>query len=335
MRASKWIPAAASLLMIGTCSGQDIARTDAQTDGFNGPVKSVLSTTIRHDIHWSQPDGLALIWPVGCPECYYDPDGARVRTGQRYPNGFQGSNILLTRDPQGHISDRRIVDASTGDLKVHEVLGPFGMTDQTYYEQGKVTSSQIIRYDSFGHISETSSFDSSGQQTEHSHSTYTKEGVFTEDSVWSSNGQLKWRHLFDPEKDTESFTTFDDAGIMKLAWTRKDGKMTSFWERSEETNQFGDCLNEDEDKNGMRESHCLANGNRERAVIRYQFVAPKSHHPKSAEWRDGAGKLLYAAYYDYEFDSHRNWTRRSISVISPELPERTLYEEDTRILVYW
>ncbi|WP_353072424.1 hypothetical protein [Tunturiibacter gelidiferens] len=56
-------------------------------------------------------------------------------------------------------------------------------------------------------------------------------------------------------------------------------------------------------------------------------MEPKSHDLKSAEWRDGDGKLLYAAYYDYEVDSRRNWTRRSIWVISPELPERKLYEE--------
>ena len=160
-------------------------------------------------------------------------------------------------------------------------------------------------------------------------------GVLSEVSSCGIIGLLKWQQLFDPEKHIQSFTTFDDAGIVKLAWTRKDDKTTSFWESSDERNQFGDCLGEGEDKNGIRETHCLANGNREYAVIREQFMAPKSHDLKSAEWRDGDGKLLYAAYYDYEFDSHRNWTRRSIWVISPELPERTLYEEDTRIIVYW
>lgn len=335
MRALKLIPAAAFLFLTGACSGQSIARTDARTDGFNGPVKSVLSTTVRHHILWRQPDGLALIWPISCQECYYDPDGARVRSGQRYADGFRGDNILLSRDAQGHVSDRRMLDASTGALKVHEVLGPFGLTEQIYYERGKVSSSRTIDYDSYGHISETSTFDSSGQETEYTHSTYTKEGVLTEDSAWGGNGQLKWQQLIDLEKHTERFNTFDDAGMLKLAWTREDDTMTSFWERSNEVNQFGDCVGDDEDKNGLRETHCFANGIRERAVIRQQFIEPKSHDLKSAEWRDGTGKLLYAAYYEYETDSHRNWTRRSIWVICPELPERTLYEEDTRILVYW
>jgi hypothetical protein len=319
---------------MGAGTGHHNSQTDARSDGLNGPIKSVISTTFLHDIPWRQADGPSLVWPISCLECEYDPDGARVRSGQRSVDGFEGDNILLSRDAQGYISERRVLDSSTGALKVHEVLGPFGLTEQTIYERGKVSSSRTIRYDPFGHISETFSFDSSGQQIEHTHSTFTEEGVRTEDSTWGRNGQLKWQQLFDPEKHVESFTTLDDAGIVKLAWMRKDGKMASFWERSDEDNQYGDCLWDDEE-NGRRETHCFANGNRERAVIREQYMEPKSLGLKSAEWRDGAGKLLYAAYYDYEVDSRRNWTRRSIWVVSPELPERTLYEEDTRTLVYW
>ncbi len=335
MRALKWILPAASVLLMGSSSVPPKARTDARSDGFNGPVKSVISSTFPHGISWSQPAGVALVLPISCQECDYDPDGTRTRSGQRYADGFRGDNIISNRDAQGHISDRRVLDSSTSALKVHEVIGPFGLTEQTYYEHGKVSSSRTLRYDPLGHLSETFSFDSSGQQVEHTHSSVTKEGVRTEDSTWGRNGQLKWQQFFDPEKHTGSFTTFDEAGMVKLAWTRKDGNMTSFWERSGEDNQYGDCLGNDEDENGARQTHCFANGNRERAIIREQYMEPKSRNLKSAEWRDGVGKLLYAAYYDYEFDSHHNWTRRSIWVISPDLPERTLYEENTRTLVYW
>jgi len=336
MRSSKWIPAAvSSLYLVVTSLGQDRVKTDARDDGFSGPIESVISTILLHGIHWRQPDGVALVWPISCRECDYDPDGARVRSGYMNANGFQGDNILLDRDGNGHVSDRRILDASTGDLKVHEVFGTFGMTEQTYCDQGKVSFRRTLSYDPFGRISETASFDSRGQQTEHAHSTYTDKGILTEDSTWGSNGQLEWQTLFDPEKNTESFTTFDDAGIMKLAWTRKDDNTISFWQRSDEENQYGGCLSYAEDKNCARETHCLANNDRVRAVIREQFIEPGSHDLKSAEWRDGDGKLMYAAYYEYERDSQRNWTRRSIWVVSPELQEHTLYEEDTRILVYW
>jgi hypothetical protein len=44
---------------------------------------------------------------------------------------------------------------------------------------------------------------------------------------------------------------------------------------------------------------------------------------------------LFAAYFDYELDAHRNWTHRKVWVIGPKQPARTLYEEDVRSLTYW
>jgi hypothetical protein len=315
------------------CAAQ--TRTDAQIDGLGGPVKSVVSATFQRDVPWHQPNGTALIWPISCQECDYDPDGARVRSGQRNDDGFHGDTIAQIRDAQGRVSERRVLDSATGTLRVHEVLGPFGLMEQTYYNHGKVSSSLTLHYDSFGHLSETFSFDSRGQQVGHGRSVYTDKGVRTEDSLWDQNGLLKRQEFFDPGTHVQTFTTFDDAGIPKLAWTHRDGKMISFWERSDEANQYGDCVDDNEQENGTRETRCFANGGRVRAVICDQFMEPRSLDIKSAEWRDGDGKLLYAAYYDYQLDSRGNWNHRSISVISPELPERTLYEEDTRILSYW
>ncbi len=330
-----WISTAAFFYLMVAGAAPHKERTDVQRDGFDGPVKSVLSTTFHHSIRWRQPDGVALVVPVSCPECEYDPDGARTRFGQTYADGFHGDSFLLSRDEHGNISERRVLDASTGVLKVHEIFGPLGLTEQTYYEEGKVSSSSKLRYDQSGMLTETSSFDAKGQEVEHTHDIFTKEGVLTDSSTWGSNGRLKWHMLYNPETQAQSFVTFDEAGQVKLSWSRMNDKMTSFWERSDDDNQYGACQGNDEDKQGTRETDCFSNGNRHNAVIREKFIEPKSHDLKSAEWSDGSGKLLYAAYYDYDFDSHRNWTRRKIWVISPELPERTLYEEDNRILVYW
>jgi len=65
---------------------------------------------------------------------------------------------------------------------------------------------------------------------------------------------------------------------------------------------------------------------------------PSRHAPSVArrqEWRDDSGKLKYATWCEYEFDELHNWTKRTVWVLSPEIPERTLYETDTRIITYW
>ena len=69
--------------------------------------------------------------------------------------------------------------------------------------------------------------------------------------------------------------------------------------------------------------------------MRYSYADSAKRYPASAEWRDSSGNLLYATYFDYEFDDRNNWTKRTIWVVSPEIPERSLYETDTRTIAYW
>jgi hypothetical protein len=58
-------------------------------------------------------------------------------------------------------------------------------------------------------------------------------------------------------------------------------------------------------------------------------------HGLSAEWKDANCKLIYAAYYEYVFDSHASWVRREVWIISPRHPDRTFYEADIRTITYW
>lgn len=69
--------------------------------------------------------------------------------------------------------------------------------------------------------------------------------------------------------------------------------------------------------------------------IRNVYLDPKRRNPQSAEWRDADGNLRFPAYYDYEIDDHRNWTRRQIWVWSQSLGERKLYETDSGSITYW
>jgi hypothetical protein len=69
--------------------------------------------------------------------------------------------------------------------------------------------------------------------------------------------------------------------------------------------------------------------------VHYDFADPAMEKPKSAEWRDSTGKLVYGAYYEYQFDSHENWTYRKVWIVSPDDPNRTLYETNSRTITYW
>lgn len=55
--------------------------------------------------------------------------------------------------------------------------------------------------------------------------------------------------------------------------------------------------------------------------------------PTRIELRDEADQVQIAADYEYEFDGHRNWTKRVVWVWNSG--ERKLYEVDTRSVTYW
>lgn len=87
----------------------------------------------------------------------------------------------------------------------------------------------------------------------------------------------------------------------------------------------------------FRRLHDLLHGQRLHyfaSHIHYEFADKAQRHPVGAEWKDANGNLRYAAYYQYAFDSHANWVRREILIVSPEHPDRTPYETDTRTITY-
>jgi len=324
-----------ALMMENACLPQKTLQTEAEKDGFAGPVKAVSTVVTSFQVQWQQPDGPTLALPVFCHVCEYDPDGTRTRNGQTTDTGFTGENIQLTRDGKGKVIERRGIDAMTGELFREETLGPYGVTQEKNYNHGALSSSQIRHYDENGNLSEWLCFDAKGNLSDRTHYTTTKSGDTTEETNWDSKGQMKWQKLYDPVTDTDSMVTFDDAGVLKLSVVAVKGRVTSFWKQSEEPREFGDSLNWFKGDGNAESARCHAGGSCDRSLIHYEYQDPPHRNPTSAEWRDDQGRLLYAAYAEYEEDQYRNWTHRKVWVIGPDLPERTLYEEDSRVIVYW
>src|SRR4051794_24524110 len=111
MRCQRCIPA---LILLGTSlitSAQQRNQTDAQRDGFAGPVKSVSSHVTQTGIKWDQPGGPTLLIPVWCKQCEYDSDGTKTKSGDLVDGIFAGSTIRLVRNGDGQVTERFIMDA--------------------------------------------------------------------------------------------------------------------------------------------------------------------------------------------------------------------------------
>ena len=334
MKSSRLVVLSSVILIAPLGLAQKENQTQAQQVGFSGEVKSVATVAETSGVHWQQPSGPTLVIPVWCRDCEYSPDGYRTKSGQVMDGKFSGEKIALTRDGNGRVTGVEATDANSGDLVRQAAMGPFGRTDETFYQDGKVRGRNLFKYDVYGHVTDWVSLDGEGNQAGHTRETWSKE-IWTERTVSNKTGQVERRETYDPEKDEQHYTVLDESGNISLAWTYLHGNVTSFWEPSDSTDQAGDSFVDFDDKANPKAFHCHSTGICDVAKVHYEYADAGKKHPLSAEWRDAGGNLLFAAYYSYQFDANGNWTHREISVWNAELGQRTPYETDDRLIAYW
>jgi hypothetical protein len=328
-----------SLLLIGSgtfLSAQEPNLTDAQRMDLAGHIKAISTTASRTDVPWQQPAGPNLIVPVFCWECEFDANGNQTRSGQMFNGSFHGEFIRLVVDGQGHVTERVAEDASTGDMVRHDLVGPFGKTQQSLYKDGELQYRVLLRYDEYGHTTEWRRLDAAGNQLDRTVVNTDKDGNDTEQWDWREDAELSshFRHTFDPKTKSEQFASFDSFGNTKLTWSVAGGKLVSFWELPDLPRQYGEGFSEDSG-NDTFETYACRGGACELSRVHYVYLDAKRRNPQRVEWRDESGNLRYAAYYEYEIDAQRNWTQRKIWVWSASLGEPSLYETDSRAISYW
>src|SRR4051812_7889191 len=326
-----------TILLLATCFSvsQAQTKTDAQLDGLSGPVKSVSSSSKQSDVKWQQPGGPMLVAPIWCRDCEYDRDGYKTKSGQVVDGKFYGERIRLVRDGAGNVTDRYLYNASTHELYRHDVIGPFGKTEQTVYVSGKLRARSTFAYDPFGNLTEWRSFDAAGAPDGYTSTSSNPDGTVLKRATYSKDDKLSYEQTYDPDTKTDHFTTYDELGKVKLTWTVVQGKVTSFWEPGDSATQFGDNFTERQGEGTFDRFDCHNDLRCDISHVQYEYLDGDKHTPISAEWRDADGALKLAAYFEYEVDSYHNWTLRKVWVWNADLGKRTLSETDSRTITYW
>jgi hypothetical protein len=139
---------------------------------------------------------------------------------------------------------------------------------------------------------------------------------------------LHFTQSYDPETDVQIFANYNEDGTVRLTFTAKGERVVSYWQQPSDKHELGGtvCF-----KTGC-ESHNL-DGSPFRTVTTLEDG--DSRNPRRIELRDGTDQPQTAADYEYEFDGHGNWTKRSVWVWTRESGERQLLEIDSRTLTYW
>ncbi|MGA7245859.1 MAG: hypothetical protein WBX19_21935 [Terracidiphilus sp.] len=322
-------------LLASTGLAQEKPKTDAETDWLRGPVKSVVTVSERPSVKWQQSSGPSMVMPILCHDCEYDPDGTRTLSGDVIDGKFYGSIITLTRDANGRVTKRLVAGTPESSLSHDEIVGPWGKTEETDYQDGKIFARQLIQYDQYGHMSDWLTLDANGIQTGRTSTRSAKDGTMLERTSWIHDGELSYHETYNPETDEQNFTRYDESGNAVLTFKFAHNQVISFWEASDETPQFGQGFTSDVGENDRDTFQCTSTSQCVRSRVHFEYAGPGKLNPTTAEWRDASGNLTLGAYCKYEFDEFQNWTKRTVQVWSPDLRQRTLYETDTRTITYW
>jgi hypothetical protein len=307
--------------------------SDAESDGLLGPVKSVSTTS---EIV-SSPPVLYHSWlnfgSVSCRVCVYDDEGRRVMRGQDWGEGFSGETTRFVSDGSGDISEQ-IVENEKGEIVRQTMTGPFGPTEITTYRQTGPPFRNTFHYDENGQMTETSSIDPNGTLTGNSRFRRDAGGRIIEAWNFAENNRFlsHYTDIDDPETDSRKYTEFNEDMTVRLTYNARDGEVVSYWQESRDDPNSGAAVVFDRSATQRIWEWYSPDGRFERTTV--DFVDDTRRDPIHGEYYDVQGRLQVTEDNDYEFDSYKNWTKRTAWAWTLESVSRKVIEVDHRTIVY-
>jgi hypothetical protein len=318
--------------VVVSVTATETKNTDARDDGFFGPIRSVSSHQEPTQVAWQQPDGPIVALPLSRIDCEYDEDGNRIKSGNTVNGAWQGETVQIMHN--GDVVEKMEKNAD-GEVYRRDIVGPYGIVEQESYKNGKRSSQSNWFYDANGHLSAFRGYDRDGVLTSSSTEVSDASGNYKEHWDYGPNGSfsLHFVETNEPKTATYAFTSFNENGTIKVAFTTVGTKVTSYRQEAPEQNVFGDTFFMDPVGKTQEGYRCHSDGLCDHYISYY--TDENRHQVRRNEWRDADGTLKYSADFEYELDQYGNWTKRTVWVWNEDLGERKLYTTDYRTYTYW
>ena len=214
--------------------------------------------------------------------------------------------------------------------------GPEGEVQIETYTNGNLSSTATFRYDSQGHVVESSTHKPDGTLEYHQWSTFDERGNELE-SVSEGQGDIYFDVIqtYNPKTGhLESFTSLNRDGSLRLWYRVNDGTVLSFWQQPGGKRTYGSGIYFDND-NGTERDCREYKWDGTYTTTHYAFTDKSKRNPAKATLYGTDHQFVMEADYQYEMDAFGNWTKRTIWVRTQESPDRQLLEEDNRTLTYY
>lgn len=312
----------------------DEKKTNAQSNGLVGPVRSVSTQEGKPEFSLDQRDWPVLVGIGDCGECEYDREGTLTRYGQIVEGEFRGDRYQIKRDERGNILEQVRV-GTDAEIAGRTLYGPFGIIEASEYVGGVRGFHTEWSYDSNGHLRELVQYDRDDKIQTRTFRQTDASGNIKEEWCYGNKDELSYHTLdtYDPKTDVWSWTSYADNGSVKVTIETQNGKVHFYRQNVSEPNVFGEHFFLGPIGNTQHSFRGHADGTYDDVITVYPDE--KLHNPERLEWRDGTGTLRLKVEYEYELDGLRNWTKRQTWVWTPDLGERKLYRVDVRELKYW
>lgn len=325
---SRWVPLILSFFL-ALPSGAGGA-TDAEGRGFAGPVKSV-STAIQTFMREpTQPDGPSIIYSLFCVNCEFDMNGNQVGS----VTGSQRQRTI--RDAQERIVEQ-VGENEDGQVTWRELhtYGPGTMQSEDYRD-GKLFRRSESTYDGRGNVVESSTYLPDGSVEFHYRNKFDEQGNLIEFVQEGPGGYYcDAVQTYDPRTGhLQSTVSLNRDGSIRL-WTRvNDDTVLSYWQQPGDERTYGSDMCFSDDTTTVEDCRQYK-WDGSYSTTHYEFADKAKHNPLKAVVTAADGHLVLEADYEYVFDPHGNWTKRTVWVRTQESGDRQLLEKDSRTLTYY
>jgi hypothetical protein len=330
------LPLLCLLPLLGSSSGaQEAHWTERRNLGFEGPVRSALTTVVRPNPDPRPQERRELMVQANPDWAVFDIQGRRIE----FASASGRDRFLAISKCTFQADGTEVCTDSTGrtqETQKKETTPPDGSREVKYLRDSKVDNREVTHFDEKGNAIGSHNYDKNGKLTSENST------LLNGDSEWKiydENGRIVLDQQTRASDDKTRFDRWSYDSEGQLVWhlaSNTDGQVLSYWYKVgykpnlSSSDSLGICRPRlcvsykfDDEGSGRMEKivqHTSGEGNLE---------------PDTEEHYNLDGILDEKAEIKYARDDHGNWTSRSVFVWDAASNQMIQVEQDTRTIEYY
>ena len=323
-------------LLLLACNAQESQHSTERSNlGFEGPVRSVLTTVARLSPDPRPQAGRKLMVESNPDLAVFDAQGRRIE----FASASSRDRVEVIDKCSFQVDGTEICISNTGqreETRKQETVLADGSRELKYFRGSKVASREVTSFDEKGSAVASLNYDGNGRLTSEDATLSNGDHDW---KIYDENGHLVLHEQTRVADDQSRFDRWSYDSEGELIWhlgLNRDGEILSDWYRAgykpklSSSDSLGLC------RMGLCTSYKFderGSGRMERTI---QYTSGEGNlEPDSEEHYNLDGVLDEKAEIKYTRDAHGNWISRSVFVWDVSSNRMIEVERDTRTIEYY